>query len=308
MEHPLPEVDLLPPQRDQLRDPQAVPVRQQDHGRVAGPVASPLRGGLAESVHLGRGEVLPAARGGVRSLAGRGGLGHRWARLSRKWWLAAVAGRAANPCRSGPLVRRLSRKWPFSGKSLRHETSRLIQGQAHLHVELEPAVGVHVGVDQRRQRPEVLLGQPPHPRRVAEHPLDHQRVDVDQRDLEQVQAEDRDLLVLQAVRRDLAPLAVEDEAVGAVPRSTTLSASCTSRRSASECRYRHRKIVLTALPSSASAWYVGCLRFPRVNRRRIASVSAVPSRRAVAYLTISSYCRRIRSQLMGRVRTGRRPG
>jgi hypothetical protein len=74
-----------------------------------------------------------------------------------------------------------------------------------------------MGVDQWRERPEVLSGQSLHPRRIAEHLLDHQRVDVDQRDLEEVEAEDRDLLILQTVRRDLPALAVKDEALGPIP-------------------------------------------------------------------------------------------
>jgi hypothetical protein len=37
---------------------------------------------------------------------------------------------------------------------------------------------------------------------------------------------------------------------------------------------------------------------PRVKRRRTCSASAVPSRRAVVYFTIWSYCWRIRSQLI----------
>jgi hypothetical protein len=45
-----------------------------------------------------------------------------------------------------------------------------------------------------------------------------------------------------------------------------------------------------------------------MNRRRIASVEAVPTRMAVAYLTIWSYCSAIRSQRIGRVSAGTRPG
>ncbi len=45
-----------------------------------------------------------------------------------------------------------------------------------------------------------------------------------------------------------------------------------------------------------------------VNRRRIASASTVPNRRAVTYLTISSCCFAMRSQLNGQVGTGRRIG
>src|SRR5512135_472137 len=104
MEHPPPEIDLLSAERDQFRDAQAVPVRQQDHGRVAVPVTSPLRGGLTESVDLGRSEVLAVARGGVRALAWRSDFRHRWVQLSRKQWLAPVAGQAVTPCRFSLLV------------------------------------------------------------------------------------------------------------------------------------------------------------------------------------------------------------
>src|SRR6266700_6380946 len=48
-------------------------------------------------------------------------------------------------------------------------------------------------------------------------------------------------------------------------------------------------MVLIARPSSASAWYVGCWRLLRVKRCKIASVSAVPRRRAVAYLTFLGF-------------------
>ena len=41
-----------------------------------------------------------------------------------------------------------------------------------------------------------------------------------------------------------------------------------------------------------------------VNRRRIASVEAVPVRIAVAYLIIWSYCSAMRSQRIGRVSAG----
>src|SRR6266536_5030559 len=45
-----------------------------------------------------------------------------------------------------------------------------------------------------------------------------------------------------------------------------------------------------------------------MNRRRIASVEAVPTRMAVAYLIIWSYWCSIRSQRIGRVSAGARPG
>jgi len=86
-----------------------------------------------------------------------------------------------------------------------------------VHLQLERAIGAHVRVDQGCQRPQVDFGHPGSPRRLLEHALKHQRVDVDEARLQQVQGEDRDLLVLDAVRGDLAALAEEDEAVGAVP-------------------------------------------------------------------------------------------
>ena len=73
-------------------------------------------------------------------------------------------------------------------------------------------------------------------------------------------------------------------------------------------QYRHRKAVLQASPSCASAWYVGCCAFLRENRRRMSSVSAVPTLSAVAYFTIWSYCWAISSQLIGAPSTGARFG
>src|SRR3546814_6029799 len=55
-------------------------------------------------------------------------------------------------------------------------------------------------------------------------------------------------------------------------------------------------IVLTARPSSLNAFEVGCITSERLNRRRIASGSAVFVCIAAAYLTISSYCCSIRSE------------
>jgi hypothetical protein len=45
-----------------------------------------------------------------------------------------------------------------------------------------------------------------------------------------------------------------------------------------------------------------------MKRRRIASVDAVPTRMAVAYLIIWSYCCSIRSQRIGRVSAGASSG
>ena len=45
-----------------------------------------------------------------------------------------------------------------------------------------------------------------------------------------------------------------------------------------------------------------------MNRRRIASVDAVPVRKAVAYLIIWSYCSAMRSQRIGRVNAGASSG
>lgn len=56
---------------------------------------------------------------------------------------------------------------------------------------------------------------------------------------------------------------------------------------------------------------MGCSGPPRVKRRNTCSASAVPSRSAVAYFTIWSYCRSISSQRIGRVSeapTAGRPG
>ena len=51
------------------------------------------------------------------------------------------------------------------------------------------------------------------------------------------------------------------------------------------------KIVFTAFPNSSKALWVGCCGpDERLNRLRIISASAVPRRRAVAYLIFWSYC------------------
>jgi hypothetical protein len=49
---------------------------------------------------------------------------------------------------------------------------------------------------------------------------------------------------------------------------------------------------------------VGWIAFVRVNRRRIASVLAVPARIAVAYLIIWSYCSAMMSHRIGRDSAG----
>lgn len=68
-------------------------------------------------------------------------------------------------------------------------------------------------VPQRAQRPHIGRGHPRQPRRLLEHALQHQRVDVDQARLQQVQREHGKLLILEPVGRDLAALAEKDEAL-----------------------------------------------------------------------------------------------
>jgi len=48
-------------------------------------------------------------------------------------------------------------------------------------------IRVYVGVDQWRQTAEIVRRHARHPRRLRQHTLQHQRVDVDQAALQQVQ-------------------------------------------------------------------------------------------------------------------------
>jgi hypothetical protein len=60
------EVDLIPTEVASLRDPQAMPESNQDHGRVPVPPAIALRG-RNQAVYFRGGQVLPCPQIGVRS-------------------------------------------------------------------------------------------------------------------------------------------------------------------------------------------------------------------------------------------------
>ncbi len=85
------------------------------------------------------------------------------------------------------------------------------------HVQLEPAVGVHVGPEQRAQGPAVFVSQPAGPRRVLQHLLDEKGVHVDERRLKEVQSQHRNLLVLAVRARQLAVLPEEQVGIRGVP-------------------------------------------------------------------------------------------
>jgi transposase-like protein len=74
-----------------------------------------------------------------------------------------------------------------------------------------------VGIDERRQRPKILHGQPCGPGGLTEHPLQHQGIDIDQGVLEQMQREHRQLLVFAPIRGNLSAFAKEDKIIRAVP-------------------------------------------------------------------------------------------
>ena len=67
------QVDLVPAQRDELRDPQPMPIGQEDERPIARTVAAHLARGLQELLDFIRGEILTPAAGGVGE-AGRGRL------------------------------------------------------------------------------------------------------------------------------------------------------------------------------------------------------------------------------------------
>src|SRR5438105_4073672 len=59
------------------------------------------------------------------------------------------------------------------------------QGQSLLHIQFEGAIGRHMRMNQRGQRPQVLWRHPRPPRLVRQDLLNHQGVDVHHRNLEQ---------------------------------------------------------------------------------------------------------------------------
>lgn len=56
------QIDLFPPQANELRHPEAMPIGQKEERRIPGAVPARLSGGLDEPFGLGRGEILPGAR------------------------------------------------------------------------------------------------------------------------------------------------------------------------------------------------------------------------------------------------------
>jgi hypothetical protein len=101
----------------------------------------------------------------------------------------------------------------------------------------------------------------------------------------------------------VAVFAVEQHGVAGVPVLHHCNPLWISHRKSGEATKSQGKVVRTALPSSSSVSQVECVGPPRVYRRRIDSESAVQSRRAVAYLTIWSYCWAMSSHVIGLVST-----
>jgi len=60
MQHGSFEADLIPPEFANLTGATAMPIGQQQHGRVPVPLPIVL-GGLDQSLHFGLGQVLPGA-------------------------------------------------------------------------------------------------------------------------------------------------------------------------------------------------------------------------------------------------------
>jgi hypothetical protein len=166
-----------------------------------------------------------------------------------------------------------------------------------------------MGIDQRRQAAQILRHHLRPPGLLGEDALDHQRVDQDQGVLHEGHAQDGHLLIIEAIGRDLATLAVIDEAVGAVPVLDDLQALMDLAADRLIAQVAAKEDRLDRLAEFGERRVGGgCCTLARVKRRRVASGSAVPSRSAVANLTISSYCWRISTQLTGRVSTGWRCG
>jgi hypothetical protein len=75
-----------------------------------------------------------------------------------------------------------------------------------------------MGVDERRQRPEILNGQPCDPHGLAEPPLQQQSIDIDQSIVEQGQGEQGEVLIFSPIRRDIPAFSKEEELIRTVPR------------------------------------------------------------------------------------------
>ena len=71
VQHGLLEVDLIPAQRHELSDAQAVSVRDQNQRRIAMTVAPRSRGGTNELLDLVRSQILAAPDGSIRKPPGR---------------------------------------------------------------------------------------------------------------------------------------------------------------------------------------------------------------------------------------------
>lgn len=204
------EVDLVPAEADKFAHSQPVPVGDEDHGAVPLPMPAGFPRRIANELDLGLGEVLAGTKLCVRSFTWWGG------RHTAPTFPKTVFGAPHLPKRKVHRYRvaccELSRKESLTGKS-----ALGCEVEALVHVEFERAVGIHVSVHQRTQRPEVLRHHPLQPLLLHQHLLQHQGVGVNEGHLQQVKAQDRYLLVIEPVGGNFAALAVEDEAVGAVP-------------------------------------------------------------------------------------------
>ena len=95
--------------------------------------------------------------------------------------------------------------------------NRQLEVQSGRHVEQKSAIRTDVTVDERHEPSEVFGRHPPPPIFLAEHTLNHQRIDIHHRVLQQMQRQHRHLLVFSAMRREFVPCANKNEVVGAVP-------------------------------------------------------------------------------------------
>src|SRR5712691_12892964 len=66
------------------------------------------------------------------------------------------------------------------------DVQRQLEVETRQHIQQEVPIRTDMSIDERRQRPEILHGQPGGPAGLAEHPLQHQGIDRDQGVLEQM--------------------------------------------------------------------------------------------------------------------------
>ena len=114
------------------------------------------------------------------------------------------------------------RRWPpLWGEGYRgapvSDVQRQLESETRQPIQQEVPLRTHMGLDERRQRPEGFDGQPCGPGGLAEHPWQPPGMDRDQGGWEQLQRAQGSCLLLAPLRCDLPACAKEDASIRARP-------------------------------------------------------------------------------------------